>query len=54
MTLFPRRFVRDRSGATAIEYAVIAAIFSAVCLTMTTTVGGQLNIKFTSISNSLD
>jgi pilus assembly protein Flp/PilA len=52
-TLFAR-FVKDQSGATAIEYGLIAALISVVCITVLTTVGTKLNTKFTSVSNALN
>ncbi len=48
------RFVKDQSGATAIEYGLIAALISVVCITVLTAVGSKLNVKFTSISNNLN
>ncbi|WP_374547708.1 Flp family type IVb pilin [Rhodoblastus sp.] len=51
-TLFAR-FVKDQSGATAIEYGLIAALISVVCITIMTTVGTNLKAKFTSVSNAL-
>ena len=47
------RFVRDESGATAIEYGLIAALISVVIITALTTVGANLNAKFTSVATSL-
>ena len=47
------RFVRDESGATAIEYGLIAALISVVIITVLTTIGTNLNTKFTSVSNAL-
>jgi len=47
------RFVRDESGATAIEYGLIAALISVVIITALTTVGSNLNVKFTSVATSL-
>ena len=52
-TLFAR-FVKDQSGATAIEYGLIAALISVVCITVLTTVGSKLNTKFTSVSAALN
>ena len=47
------RFAKDESGATAIEYGLIAGLISVVILGVLTTIGSRLNNKFTSISNSL-
>jgi pilus assembly protein Flp/PilA len=47
------RFVRDESGATAIEYGLIAALIAVVIITALTTIGTSLNTKFTSIATTL-
>jgi len=47
------RFVRDESGATAIEYGLIAAGIALAIITVVNGLGTQLNTKFTSISTSL-
>ncbi len=47
------RFVADQSGATAIEYGLIAGLISVVIIGTITTIGTKLNAKFTSISNGL-
>ena len=48
------RFINDQAGATAIEYGLIAALISVVCITVLTTVGSNLNTKFTSVSYALN
>ena len=47
------KFLRDESGATAIEYGLIAALISVVIITAVTAVGGKLNTTFTSVSTAL-
>lgn len=47
------RFIREESGATAIEYGLIAALIAVVIITGLTTVGTNLNTKFSSIATSL-
>jgi pilus assembly protein Flp/PilA len=47
------RFVRDESGATAIEYALIAALIALVIITGLTQLGTQLNSKLVTIATSL-
>jgi pilus assembly protein Flp/PilA len=47
------RFAKDQSGATAIEYGLIAALISVAAITTLTTVGTRLNAKFTAIANGL-
>ena len=47
------RFLNDESGATAIEYCLIAVGLSIVILTAVNSVGSTVNGKFTSINTSL-
>jgi pilus assembly protein Flp/PilA len=47
------RFVRDTSGATAIEYGLIAAGISVAIITVVNTLGGQLVNTFSSVSDQL-
>ena len=47
------RFVRDESGATAIEYGLIAAGIAVAIITVVNGLGTKLNSKFTSISSQL-
>ena len=47
------RFVADQSGATAIEYGLIAGLISVVIITAVTTLGTKINNKFLVIGNSL-
>jgi pilus assembly protein Flp/PilA len=47
------RFVRDESGATAIEYGLIAALIAVVIITALTAVGTQLSAKFNSVATTL-
>jgi pilus assembly protein Flp/PilA len=47
------RFVRDESGATAIEYGLIAALISVVIITVLTSIGSNLNTKFGSVNTAL-
>lgn len=46
-------FFKDESGATAIEYGLIAALIAVVIITGVTAVGTSLSSTFTSISGSL-
>ncbi|MFD2184665.1 Flp family type IVb pilin [Rhodoplanes azumiensis] len=48
-----KRFVKDESGATAIEYGLIAAGISVAIITVVNTLGTQLTNTFTSISTKL-
>jgi pilus assembly protein Flp/PilA len=47
------RFVRDESGATAIEYGLIAALIAVVIITAVTAVGTKLSATFNAISGHL-
>ena len=47
------RFVKNESGATAIEYGLIAAGISVAIIAVVNGLGTQLNAKFTSISTQL-
>ena len=48
-----QRFVRDESGATAIEYGLIAAGISVVIISAVGSVGTKLTTVFTSIATAL-
>ena len=52
-TIFSR-FAKDESGATAIEYGLIAGLISVVILAVLGSIGSKLNTKFTNISNALN
>ena len=47
------RFVKNESGATAIEYGLIAAGISLAIIAVVNGLGTTLNTKFTSINTSL-
>jgi pilus assembly protein Flp/PilA len=53
MIRFVSRFIQDERGATAIEYGLIVALISVVIITAVSTIGTNLNTKFTRISTSL-
>lgn len=48
-----RAFLADESGATAIEYGLIAADISLAIIAVVNGLGTKLNTKFTSINTSL-
>ena len=48
-----RRFLSDTSGATAIEYGLIAGLISVVIITALTNIGTRLGGKFNKIGNGL-
>ena len=49
-----RRYRRDESGATAIEYGLIAGLISVVIITAITLVQSSLTNVFTYISTNVD
>jgi len=53
MTKLISRFVRDESGATAIEYGLIAALIAVVIITVLTSIGTTLNTKFQAVQTGL-
>ena len=46
-------FLRDESGATAIEYGLIAALISVVIITAVKTVGTNLTTTFNSVASAV-
>ena len=52
-TLF-NRFVNDESGATAIEYGLLAALIAVVIIGVVTQLGGELNETFATVESQLD
>ncbi len=54
MTKLVSRFLKDESGATAIEYGLIAALISVALITGATALGSKLNIMFNNLSVTMD
>ena len=52
MSVF-KRFLRDDSGATAIEYGLIAAGISVAIIATVNALGTKLNSTFTNVSSQL-
>ena len=48
-----RLFFKDESGATAIEYGLIAALIAVVIIGALQALGVSLNTKFTSVTTGL-
>ncbi len=48
-----KRFLKDESGATAIEYGLIVALIAVVIITAVTAVGTNLDTKFTAVGTSI-
>jgi pilus assembly protein Flp/PilA len=53
MTTLVQRFVKDESGATAIEYGLIAAGISVAIIAVVQGLGSKLNTTFTSVQTAL-
>ena len=51
---FINKLFRDESGATAIEYGLIAALIAVAAITAFTAVGTSLGTTFTGVSTKLD
>jgi pilus assembly protein Flp/PilA len=48
-----RRFLKDESGATAIEYGLIAALVSVAIIAMLSLLGNNLNATFKTVAENL-
>ncbi len=48
-----KKIRKDESGATAIEYSLIAALMSVAAIGALTAMGGSLQTMFTTVSNAL-
>jgi pilus assembly protein Flp/PilA len=53
MSKFVSRFVHDQSGATAIEYGLIAALIAVAIAAVLPLLGGKLSNTFGSVANDL-
>lgn len=53
MTKLVARFMKDESGATAIEYGLIAALISVAIIAGASSLGGALNAKFTKLASTV-
>jgi pilus assembly protein Flp/PilA len=53
MKVLVQKFLRNESGATAIEYGLIAAGISLAIIAAVNGLGTNLSAKFTSINNSI-
>ena len=54
MTIIISRFVNDESGATAIEYGLIASLISVAAIVAFTTVGSKLSATFGYVAGQLN
>jgi pilus assembly protein Flp/PilA len=53
MSRFLSRFLKNESGATAIEYGLIAALIAVVIITAVTSAGTGVNDTFNTIAAAL-
>jgi len=53
MTLAFRRFVKDSSGATAIEYALLASFMAVFIIGALQNLGNKLSQEFSEVGNAL-
>ena len=53
MSKFVSRFLNNESGATAIEYGLIAALIAVVIITAVTTIGTNLKGTFNNVANGV-
>jgi pilus assembly protein Flp/PilA len=53
MTHFLAKFAKDESGATAIEYGLIAALIAVVIIGAVTTLGTTISDKFTAVTTGM-
>lgn len=54
MSVLISRLLKDESGATAIEYGLIAALISVALITGATALGTSLNTQFNALSGKLN
>ena len=53
MTQFVSRFLKDESGATAIEYGLIASLIAVALIAVMKTMAGKVSTTFANVSNAL-
>ena len=53
MSKFVTRFLKDESGATAIEYGLIAALIAVVLITAVSALGTTLSAKFAEVGTKV-
>ena len=54
MTKFFNRFAKDESGATAIEYGLIAALIAVVIIAATQALGTNVSGKFQEVADAMN
>jgi pilus assembly protein Flp/PilA len=53
MNAVAARFLRDDSGATMVEYAIMLALIAAVCITVVAALGGTTGSEFSSFNSRM-
>jgi pilus assembly protein Flp/PilA len=53
MNKFAARFMNDESGATAIEYGLIAALIAVVIISAVTALGTNASAKFQTVADAM-
>jgi pilus assembly protein Flp/PilA len=48
-----KSFAGDKKGVTLLEYGLLAALIAVACVTTLTTLGSNINSKFSTISTSI-
>lgn len=48
-----KRFMKDESGATAVEYGLLVALITVVIITTVTTLGSNLSAKFNTVATQI-
>ncbi len=54
MKKFATRFMNDESGATAIEYGLIAALIAVVIISAVTALGTNASTKFDAVASAME
>lgn len=54
MSKFVTQFLKDESGATAIEYGLIVALIAVVIVGAVTTIGTGMNDRFQEVSDKVN
>ena len=54
MSKFFNRFIKDESGATAIEYGLIAALIAVVIIGATQLLGQNIDSNFTAAATAME
>jgi len=54
MKKFATRFMNDESGATAIEYGLIAALIAVVIISAVTALGTNASTKFNAVATAME